>query len=243
MSPGFLFLVLLLFVELIIDKFLTRLCSTNFSLSLPDVKLKLVGHLVQLETSMQIELLARHLTTAELEAGLDHIRESPKDFGVLRLIVRRPSVGAREVLAEARLDLTEGLVGDNWKLRPSSRTPDGSAHPDMQLNIINARVAALVAQDNDRWQLAGDQLYLDLDLSANNLPAGTQLAIGTALIEVTPQPHTGCKKFVSRFGVDAMKFVNSAVGKELNLRGINAKVIRPGVIRLGDTARKRTYEG
>jgi hypothetical protein len=189
---------------------------------------------------MQIELLARHLTTEELEAGLDHILKSPADDGVLQLIVRRPAMEVREVLEEAQLDLVEGLVGDNWKMRPSSRTPDGSAHPEMQLNIMNARVAALVAQEKERWQLAGDQLYLDLDLSAKNLPPGTRLAIGSAVIEVTPQPHTGCKKFVSRFGVDAMKFVNSAIGKELRLRGINAKVIQPGVIRIGEAARKLT---
>jgi MOSC domain-containing protein YiiM len=103
---------------------------------------------------------------------------------------------------------------------------------------MNARVAALVAQDKDCWQLAGDQLYLDMDLSADNLPPGTQLAIGSAIIEVTPPPHTGCNKFVARFGLDAMKFVNSPVGQALHLRGINAKVIQPGTIRVGDTAKK-----
>lgn len=184
----------------------------------------------------------KHLTTAELEAGLDEIRRSPKDAGRLELIVRRPCEDGREVLEEAELHTSDGLVGDTWKERSSSRTPDGSAHPDMQLNIINARAIALVAQDRERWQLAGDQLYLDLDLSRENLPAGTRLAIGDALIEVTPQPHTGCKKFVARFGVEAMKFVNSGVGRELNLRGINARVIRPGVIRVGDVARKIRHD-
>jgi hypothetical protein len=192
---------------------------------------------------MQAELIARHLTTDELEAGLDHIRQSPHDNGVLQLIVRRPAMAVREVLEEAHLDLTVGLVGDNWKQRPSSRTPDHSAHPDMQLNIMNARVIALVAQEKDRWQLAGDQLYLDLDLSPANLPPGTQMAIGSAVIEVTAQPHTGCIKFVARFGMEAMKFVNSPLGRQLNLRGINAKVIQPGVIRTGDIARKLTHQG
>ena len=180
----------------------------------------------------------KHLTMAELEAGLDTIRAAPKDEGVLRLIVRRPQIEQREVLEEGELDPLEGLVGDSWKLRGSSRTADGSAHPEMQLNIMNARVTALVAQEKDRWQLAGDQLYLDMDLSAENLPAGTQLAIGSAVIEVTPTPHLGCKKFVSRFGLDAMKFVNSEVGRELHLRGINARVIQPGVIRVGQVVKK-----
>lgn len=180
----------------------------------------------------------RHLTMGELEAGLDEIRRSPKDEGVLELIVRRPQTDAREVLQEGELHTSEGLVGDSWKLRGSSRTPDGSSHPDMQLNIMNARVIALIAQDKERWQLAGDQLFFDMDLSEANLPAGTRLAIGSAIIEVTPQPHTGCKKFVARFGLDAMKFVNSPTGRELHLRGINAKVIKPGTIRVGQTAKK-----
>jgi hypothetical protein len=180
----------------------------------------------------------KNLTMAELEAGLDNIRESPKAEGVLDLIVRRPNVDEREALEKGELQLSEGLVGDSWSSRGSSATADGSAHPDMQLNIMNARVAALVAQHIDRWQLAGDQLYIDMDLSAENLPPGTQLAIGTAVIEVTPQPHTGCKKFVSRFGLDAMKFVNSSVGRELHLRGINARVVQPGVVRVGQAVKK-----
>ena len=180
----------------------------------------------------------RHLTMEELEAGLDEIRRAPKDAGVLQLIVRRPQIEQREILEQGELDPLEGLVGDSWKFRGSSRTPDGSANPEAQLNIMNVRVTALVAQDRERWQLAGDQLYLDMDLSAENLPAGTQLAIGSAVIEVTPPPHTGCTKFVSRFGLDAMKFVNSAVGRELHLRGINARVVQGGLIRVGQVARK-----
>ena len=180
----------------------------------------------------------KHLTTAELEAGLDAIRQSPKDEGVLEMIVRRPRVDEREVLDNGELDLQQGLAGDSWTMRRSSRTADGSPHPDSQLNIMNSRVIALVAGDKDRWQLAGDQLFLDLDLSADNLPAGTQLALGSAVIEVTPPPHLGCHKFVARFGLDAMKFVNSALGRQLHLRGINAKVVTAGTVRVGDVARK-----
>jgi hypothetical protein len=179
-----------------------------------------------------------HLTMDELEAGLDYIRRSPTDEGRLELIVRRPQIDVRELLEEGQFDLLDGLVGDTWRSRGSSRTADGSAHPDMQLNIMNARVIALVAQDKARWQLAGDQLFIDMDLSADNLPPGTQLALGSAVIEVTAQPHNGCQKFVARFGLDAMKFVNSPVGKQLHLRGINAKVVQPGTIRVGDTAKK-----
>ena len=180
----------------------------------------------------------KYLTMEELEAGLDAIRQSPKNEGVLELIVRRPRVGEREVLQEAKLDVADGLVGDTWSTRGSSRSKDGLAHPDMQLNVMNSRVIALVAQERERWHLAGDQLFVDLDLSGENLPPGTRLALGSAVIEVTPQPHTGCQKFVSRFGVDAMKFVNSPLGRQLNLRGINAKVVLPGVIRVRDAAKK-----
>lgn len=180
----------------------------------------------------------QNLAMTDLESGLDEIRRSPKDVGALELIVRRPDNGRREVLDSGQLSLEEGLVGDNWRTRGSSRTSDGASHPEMQLNVMNSRVAALVAQDKERWQLAGDQLFIDLDLSAENLPPGTRLSIGTAVIQVTKEPHTGCKKFVERFGADALKFLNTPIGKQLNLRGINAKVVQPGVIRTGDTVRK-----
>ncbi|MBM3838450.1 MAG: MOSC domain-containing protein [Verrucomicrobia bacterium] len=179
------------------------------------------------------------LTLTELEAGLDAIRGAPKDAGVLQLIVRRPQNGQREVLQAGRLELTDGLVGDNWKTRSHSRTPN----PDTQLTVTNSRVIALLAQTQDRWPLAGDQLFIDLDLSKDNVPSGTRLAVGSAVIEVTPPPHTGCKKFMGHFGQEALNFVNSRTGKHLQLRGINAKVIQPGMIRVGDVAKKLAPEG
>lgn len=180
----------------------------------------------------------RQLSTEELEQGLDNIMQSPQDEGALELIVRRPAVNEREVLNEAQLDAEHGLIGDNWRSRGSGHRRDGAADIEMQLNIMNARVVALVADDAARRELAGDQLYLDMDLSDENLPPGTQLAIGDAVIEVTEPPHTGCKKFASRFGRDAMVFVNSGMGKKLNFRGINAKVITSGDIQVGDVAKK-----
>lgn len=179
-----------------------------------------------------------HLTREQLEAGLDEIRRAPADNGVLRLIVRRPAVNLRETLEAGELDVDHGLAGDTWVKRGSSRTANGSRHPDMQLNVMSARAIALVAQSPERWPLAGDQLYVDLDISEANLPPGTRLQIGEAVIEVTPEPHTGCRKFTERFGVDAMKFVNSPVGRSLRLRGLNARVVRPGTIRVGDRVAK-----
>lgn len=180
----------------------------------------------------------KHLTMEELEAGMDTILQSPKDNGVVDMIVRRPETNERQVLQVGRLDSLEGLVGDNWRTRGSAKTPDGSANPDMQLTLMNSRVAALVAQDKERWPLAGDQLYVDMDLSEANLPAGTRLKLGGAVIEVSAVPHTGCKKFVERFGMDAVKFVNSAEGKQRHLRGINTKIVQSGAVGVGDVIRK-----
>ena len=179
-----------------------------------------------------------HLPMTELEAGMEHIRQSPKDFGVLKMIVRRPRDDERERVNEAELSLTEGLVGDNWRARGSKRMPDGSANPEAQITLMNARTIAVVAQDEDRWPLAGDQLFVDLDLGEENLPAGTRLAIGSAVLEVSAVPHTGCRKFSDRFGPDALKFVNSPEGKQLHLRGINTKIIQGGVIHVGDVIQK-----
>ncbi len=179
-----------------------------------------------------------HLDHAALDAGLDHILSAPAEIGELKLIVRRPAEDEREVLDVGELDAESGLVGDTWRLRGSRRTEDGSAHPDMQLNIMNARVTELIAQDPERWALAGDQLYVDLDISEDNLPAWTRLAVGSAVIEVTDQPHTGCAKFQQRFGADARRWANTDAGKKLRLRGMNARVVQPGTIRRGDTVRK-----
>lgn len=180
----------------------------------------------------------KHLTKEQLESGLDEILKSPSDNGVLEMLVRRPEIGEREVLQTGVLDTEVGLVGDNWKTRGSSRTTDGFGHPEMQLNIMNSRAIRLLAQEKERWKLAGDQLFIDLDLSDENLPTGSRLKIGEATIEVTPIPHNGCRKFTERFGIEAVKFINSGLGKKFHLRGINAKVIRAGTITVGDIVTK-----
>jgi MOSC domain-containing protein YiiM len=174
---------------------------------------------------------------AELERNLETIRQSPKDAGALQWIVRRPQVDEREILKEGQLDPADGLVGDSWRARKSPGEEE-AAHNNRQITLMNARVISLLAQNQERWQLAGDQLFVDLDLSLDNLPPGAHLKIGAAVIEVTAQPHTGCKKFAERFGLDALKFVNSPVGRQMNLRGINAKVIHPGMIHVGDVIEK-----
>jgi len=172
------------------------------------------------------------------EEHVDDIRASPSDEGVLAQIVRRPSAEQREVLDEGQLDAEQGLVGDNWGPRTAAETEDGKPYLPTQLTLMNTRVASLVVGPPEQWRLAGDQLFVDLDLSLSNLPPGTRLAIGDAVIEVSDEPHTGCGKFVSRFGLEAMKFVNSPIGRQLNLRGINARVVQAGRVRVGDVVRK-----
>jgi len=174
----------------------------------------------------------KHLTTEEIEAKLSYVIESPKDNGTLELIVCRPKADEREVLEAGELDIEKGLIGDCWLTYN-----DGFL--DAQIAIMNSRIIDLLAQEGkERWKLAGDQLYVDLDLTDENLPFGTKLQIGSAILETTPQPHNGCKKFVERFGLDAMKFVNSPVGKKYHLRGIYARVIQSGTIRQGDSVKK-----
>lgn len=182
----------------------------------------------------------RHLSRAELLAGLEDILAAPKNHGALQLIVRRPEVNAREVIASGYLDELNGLAGDSWRQRGSRHMPEGQADPQMQLTIMNARVARLVAGNEERVPLAGDQLYLDFDLSPDNLPPGSRLQLGDAIIEITPPAHTGCKKFAERFGRAAVVFVNSGPGRKMNFRGVNAKIIRGGMVQVGDLAKKKT---
>lgn len=188
-----------------------------------------------------------HLPPEVLQAGLEHIRRAPVDHGVLELIVRRPAIDEREVLDRGELDVAVGLVGDCWLARGSSSTADGSAHPDAQVTLMNHRAAALVSGSSERIPLAGDQLFVDLDLSESRLPAGSRLAIGEAVIEITPKPHRGCDKFLARFGAAALRFVNTGEGRDLNLRGRNARVVVGGTIRRGDRIRRlspeATFEG
>ncbi len=177
------------------------------------------------------------VSEAELQAGLEHIRHAPGDAGLVELIVARPRSGKRRVLEVGELSVEDGLVGDSWRVR---RRAGGTKppNPEMQLTLMNSRVTALVARERARWPLAGDQLLVDLDLSTKNLPPGSVLEVGDALVQVSAVPHTGCKKFVERFGLAAMEFVNSPLGRELNLRGINARVVRGGTIRSGGAIRK-----
>lgn len=175
-----------------------------------------------------------HLSSAELKAARDHLVAAPTSVGRLELIVARPEHGQRHLLDEARLDVVDGLVGDNWLTRGNRHREDGSADPDAQITVMNIRVAALVAGSPERVPLAGDQLYVDLDLSVDNLPVGTRLEVGSAVLLVTPPPHTGCKKFVARFGEEAMRFVNSREGRAHRWRGMNTRVLEPGVVRVGD---------
>jgi MOSC domain-containing protein YiiM len=170
----------------------------------------------------------------KLEAGLEEIRQSPRQDGLLAMIVRRPRVGEREVVKHGELTAAEGLVGDRWRPKVG-RHNDGI---DVQLTLMNARAIALIAGEKSQWPLAGDQLFVDFDLSDENAPAGTRLAIGSAIVEVTPPPHTGCSKFSARFGPDAVKFVNSPAGRQLRLRGVNAKVVQAGTVRVGDAVKK-----
>jgi len=178
--------------------------------------------------------MSHHRTEVELQIGLELIKQSPKDQGTLELIVIRPKENERTVLIDAQLSSRLGVHGDDWFKNSYIRLPDGSPHPDVQVSLMNSRCIDLLAQEKSRWPLAGDQLYVDLDLSVDNLPVGQQLSIGSVILQVTDQEHTGCNKFAKRYGQAARIFVNSTVGKQLHLRGIYAKVVQDGSLKVGD---------
>lgn len=172
----------------------------------------------------------------QLEQSLDHIRSAPAELGVVQMIVRRPAEDQREVLTEAWLDSTVGLVGDLWSTRFIEGI--GGPDPEAQLTVVNARASLAIAGEREQWPLAGDQLYVDMDLSITNLPPGTRVRVGDAVIEFSAKPHTGCKKFSARYGVDALRFVSTPTGKELRLRGANCRVVVSGRVRTGDVVAK-----
>jgi hypothetical protein len=182
--------------------------------------------------------VTRHLSLEKLRQGLDEIRQSPKDRGILKAIVIRPETDARVSLQRCELSPDGGVHGDSWAKGCWMSLPDGRPHPDVQVTIMNARTIALIAKEEARWPLAGDNLLVDLDFSAGNLSPGTRLSVGSALLEITDVPHKGCKKFAERYGVDATRFVNAREGLRLHLRGIYARIVEAGVVAVGDTIAK-----
>jgi hypothetical protein len=178
------------------------------------------------------------LQRRDFSPSLPDIDAAPADLGRLERIVRRPAVDAREVVDTARLDPSVGLVGDTWQARGSRAMPDGSADPEAQLTVISTRVLRALEPDASRWPEAGDQLYVDLDLRVDTLPAGSRLAIGDAVIEISAKPHTGCEKFAARFGIDALAWISTPDGKAHRMRGLNARVVQGGTITTGDVIRR-----
>ncbi|MEX1092895.1 MAG: MOSC domain-containing protein [Acidimicrobiia bacterium] len=181
-----------------------------------------------------------HRSIGDLTEGLEYLLHSPVSEGVVEMIAARPGEDQRELLSSGKLDTEIGLVGDSWKARGAGHTADGSADRKAQLTLMNSRVIDLVAEKRDRWALAGDQLYVDLDLSKQNLPPGSRLQIGDAVIEASDTPHTGCKKFASRFGAEALRFVNTGVGRDARFRGVNTFVVQSGEVSVGDSVLKLT---
>jgi MOSC domain-containing protein YiiM len=180
----------------------------------------------------------RHFSLEELNLRLPEVRTAPVDRGQLVQIVARPVTEQRELRERSEVTPEAGLPGDRWVNTCSRKLPDGRLNPDSQITIMNTRCLAILTDERDRWPLAGDNLLVDFDLSETNLPAGQRVKIGSAILEITPHPHTGCSKFSSRFGVDALKFVNSPEGKKLRLRGLHAQVVQPGTLAVGDCIEK-----
>jgi hypothetical protein len=182
--------------------------------------------------------MRKQYSISELELGIEEIKASPKDNGVLKMIVCRPETEIREIINSGEINLEDGLAGDNWKTRGSSHTSDNSADPEAQITLMNSRVIQLLTDDKENWKWAGDQLFVDMDLGIDNLPPHSHIQIGSAILEISAKPHTGCKKFSGRFGIEALEFISTPFGKALRMRGVNAKVIQAGQIKVGDVVKK-----
>jgi len=170
-----------------------------------------------------------HLPLAKLEAGLRALAEPPRDVGRLALLVVRRPDGTRETPASAQLTPQGGLAGDGWARRPPR-------DPEAQLAVMRHDVAALIA-NGQPLSTFGDNLFVELDSSSKNLPAGTRLRVGDAVVEVTAEPHDGCRKFLGRFGADALRFVQAKATRDRNLRGVYWKVCTGGRVELGEAIR------
>jgi MOSC domain-containing protein YiiM len=175
------------------------------------------------------------VVATRFDGQLARLHQAPFDGGRLDLIVRRPAIDERERLDRAQLDPDLGLVGDRWSSQHQATTP---RYLQAQLTLIGTRLLEAIEPDRDRWPLAGDQLYVDLDLCEEHLPSGSRLAIGPTVIEVSETPHTGCAKFSARFGSEALRWINSPLGRAHRLRGLNAWVVEGGTITIGDTIRR-----
>jgi hypothetical protein len=180
----------------------------------------------------------KHCTADDLHRGLPTILAAPADGGRLAAIVIRSAEDQRQCLESCRLTAARGVEGDRWAAGSWLTTDDGQPHPDVQVSLINTRLIELLAGGRERWELAGDNLCVDLDLSRANLPTGQRLAIGEAILEITEPLHKGCGKFAQRYGPAAVRFVNSEEGLTLRLRGVYAKVVQDGLVAVGDMARK-----
>ncbi len=183
-----------------------------------------------------------HLTTEEINARVAALPAAPADGGSVTTLVIRPDTDEREIVSTISVAPGTGVAGDNYVARGDSKTPDGKAHPEAQLAVMNAAILDVLSDgDEERWPLAGDQLLVDFDLSTDNLPAGSRFSIGTAIFEVANKPHNGCAKFAQRFGIDASRFVNS--DKVQRYRGINVMVVTEGDVSVGDTITKLDAKG
>lgn len=182
--------------------------------------------------------MPQHLSMEQLKAGLPDILQSPADNGKVEAVVVRPQSNERIDVETCQVSLAGGLEGDHWAKGCWKMTEDGSPHPDVQICIMNSRCINLIAGERANWPAAGDNLFVDLDLTPENLPPGQRLQVGSTVIEITDTPHKGCAKFVERYGRDATAFVNVGDGDKYKLRGIYARVVQDGAINVGDTLTK-----